>query len=304
MKALLPIFAWLALGVAFRALGIAGEAHARIVFRVVFLVTLPALAFVSVSGQALTADNVLLPVAGFLVNLACAAIALAYTRAARLERDAAGSVIVGAGITNMVFMFPFIEALLGPDALAKAILYDVGNSIFVATIAYSIASKFGGLADASLLRSVGRTVISPLFLAVIAAVVVSASRAEVPQIVYTLLNPLGKATMPLVLVALGVSMSGAKIRDVAVRATVLIRMAGGLAAGLLIALALGLDRNLAVVVIAAAAAPIGFNAVTLASISRLDTDRAAASLSISIVVGLFTATLLALAGRYWLGAAP
>ena len=95
-------------------------------------------------------------------------------------------------------------------------------------------------------------------------------------------------------------MSGARLRDAAVIATVLIRMVGGLAAGLLIALVLGLDRDIAVVVIAAAAAPIGFNAVTLASIGRLDTDRAAASLSVSIAVGLVTATLLVLAGRYWL----
>jgi predicted permease len=303
VTALLPIFAWLALGMVLRSAGVADQGHARIVFRVVFLVTLPVLAFVSVSGQTLTAGNIALPLVGFLVNLACAALALVYARAAQLRRDAAGAVIVGAGITNMVFMFPFIAAALGPDALAKAILYDIGNSIFVATVAYSVATRFGESAQSSLMRSVGRTAASPLFLAVIAALVVSATRIEVPPLVETLLTPLGRATMPLVLVALGVSISGARLRDAAVIATVLIRMVGGLAAGLLIVSALGFDRNIAVVVIASAAAPIGFNAVTLASIGRLDTDRAAASLSVSILVGVVTATLIVLAGRYWMSTA-
>ncbi|NIV18871.1 MAG: hypothetical protein GWN47_10845, partial [Woeseiaceae bacterium] len=55
------------------------------------------------------------------------------------------------------------------------------------------------------------------------------------------------------------------------------------------------------VVIILAAAPIGFNSVSLASIGKLDTEQAAAALSASVGIGLVTTTLLLLAAIRWFG---
>jgi predicted permease len=269
-------------------------------FRVIFFVTLPALAFTTISEQPLTADNMVLPVAGFTVNLVCVGCALVYLKFKTMEPVRAGTVILGASIANTAFVFPFILAVLGPGALAQAILYDVGNAVFVATIAYGAASRFGRPRDGSTLRATAKTLGSPLFLAICAALVVSAAALEVPTLLRTLLDPLAAATMPLILIALGISMSVSNMRDSVVISTVLIRMVGGFVIGMVVIAVLGLQDELALVVITAAAAPIGFNSVTLASIGKLDVEHATASLSVSIAAGLLTTTALLMFGSRWL----
>ncbi|MEJ2273982.1 MAG: AEC family transporter [Woeseiaceae bacterium] len=300
MIELLPIFAWFATGVALRASGMAAPEQAGFMFRLIFFVTLPALAFTTISEQPLTAGNMVLPVAGFIVNLVCVGFALVYLRFVRMEPVRAGTVILGASIANTAFVFPFILAVLGPAALAQVILYDIGNAVFVATIAYGAATRFSRPRDFSTLRAIGKTIGSPLFLAICAALVVSAAALDVPALLRALLDPLAAATMPLILIALGVSMSFARMRDGVVISTVAIRMLGGFVIGIIAIAVLGLQNELALVVITAAAAPIGFNSVTLASIGKLDVEHATAALSLSIVAGLLTTTALLLLGSRWL----
>jgi predicted permease len=303
LEALVPIFAWFALGLVLRLSGVASREHAGFLFRVVFFVTLPALAFMTIAVTELTAASALLPLAGFLVNLVCATLALVYTRLAGLERQLAGTVIVGACISNTGFVFPFVLGLLGPDALAQAMLYDIGNAIFVAGVAYTMATRFGQSAASPVLPSLLRVLRSPLLLCIFAAILASLKRLEIPPLLDKTLTPLGAATIPLILIALGVSMSTAKLRDGVVYNTVLLRMAGGLVAGLTLVVAFGLGLELAVIVIALATAPIGFNLVTFATIAKLDVQHATAALSISIVIGIFTLTAILLAGAHWLAMA-
>lgn len=302
LQALLPIFAYFVLGTILRSLRIASPEHAQFIFRLVFFVTLPALAFGAIADSALTINSIVLPITGFLVNVVCGLIAYAYARLSNLDAPQAGSVVLGASIVNMVFMFPFILATLGREALADAVLYDVGNGLFVATGAYLISSRFGAAGGSSMLASLGRVIRAPLFLAVIAAAVMSVNSLKVPALIDSILGPLGAMTMPMILIALGMSFSAARLRDSIVYSTVLIRMAGGLLVGLIFVIAFGLQGSTAVVVIAAAAAPIGFNSVTLASVGKLDAEHTTASLSVSIAIGLVTASTIVLAGARWLSA--
>lgn len=302
MTALLPIFAYFLVGVALRLTGIASRDHAQFILRLVFFVTLPALAFVSISSRPLALGSIALPVAGFLVNLGCALIALVYVRLARLEPATAGAVVMGSGVTNVTFMIPFIAAGLGPDVLAAAILYDAGNAIFLATGAYIIADRFGDAQASSALASLGKMLRTPLLLSVVAAVVVSSAAWTVPAPIISILQPLGETTSPLVLIALGAALSTAQLRSLSAYGTVGIRMLGGLLVGLFLVMAFGLRGAAAIAVIAAASAPIGFNTVTLASISNLDVEHSAASLFISVLVGLATASTIVLLGARWLAA--
>jgi predicted permease len=220
-----------------------------------------------------------------------------------LDRSQTGAVILSAGITNMVIMFPFVHASLGPSALADAVLYDVGNSAFVTTVAYAVSSRYGQAVDSSVWVSVGKTLRSPLFLALFAAVGVSMWSVDVPVLLNEILTPLGAATMPLILVALGISFSTMRLGDSIVYSTVTIRMVGGLLAASFFVYAFDLQGATAVTVIVAGAAPIGFNSVTLASIGKLDIEHATASLSASVAIGLVTTSAIVLLGARWLGTA-
>lgn len=303
LEALVPIFAWFVVGVVLRSCGVASRENAALMFRLVFFVTLPALAFVTISRTELTLQSSALPLAGFLVNLFCTAIAFAYARMRNVDRRIAGTVMLGAGIANTAFVFPFILGVLGPDAFAQAVLYDLGNAMFVAAIAYGIAIRYGESGESAVLLSVVKVLRTPLLLAVFAAIIVSLANVEIPRLLDGILSPLGAATIPLIMLALGASMSAARLRDPVVYGTVLMRMVGGLIVGLSLAIAVGLGREGAVVVVALASAPIGFNVVTLTSMGKLDVEHATAALSMSIVIGLFTATAIVLAGARWLATA-
>ena len=92
LEALLPLFVYFLVGIALRVTGILRIEHADSLLRLVFHVTLPALAFLAVSQAELTRNSVLLPIIGFSVNLLCLGVAWAYVRASVADAWQAGAI--------------------------------------------------------------------------------------------------------------------------------------------------------------------------------------------------------------------
>lgn len=295
-QALIPIFVYFAIGIVLRATGLADRDHAAFLYRLVFFVTLPALAFETIADKDLAAASLMLPVSAFLVSITIAAVAYLYARFARLEAPLAGVVIVGAGIAYHIFTIPFIIAILGAEVLADVLLYDVGNALFVASVGYAIATHYGDSATSSILASSAKVLRTPIFVAVVTAVIVSFAEIEVPRLVDAVAEPLGKMTAVLVPVALGISFSVARFDDMRIYPAIAIRMVGGCVLGLVVVAVLGLEGLVAVAIIACAASPIGFNTVTLASVARLDIDAAVASVTLSVAIGFVTTAAILLLG--------
>jgi len=300
LESLLPILVYFLTGIVLRRSGMASGSEAAFLFRFILYVTLPALVFQTISGTTLTRDFILLPVTGLAINLVCLSAAIAYARAARLSTRATGVLVLGAAITNGVFIFTFVLMGLGPEALAEAILVDLGNAVFVATIAYSAAAYFGSSQRASVAASLFRMLRSPLFIALAIALICALGEIKPPVLVTHVLSPLAAVTMPLTIVALGISFSNVTLRDPMPIRAVLLRMPLGLAVGLFFVWLFGFTGATATIVLIVGASPIGFSSVTLASVARLDTEQAVAALSISVAVGLASTTLLLWAGQRWL----
>ena len=300
---LLPIFAWFAAGVVLRRSGLAGGGEGAFLFRLIFFVTLPALAFNTIVDMHISGILVLLPVSAFVVNAVCMAAAIAYLRNKALPPRNAGAVVIGAGITNTGFMFPFAQSILGEQGLAYAILFDTGNAIFVSTVGYFVALSYGNATSTSMTASLVKTLRAPMFVAIAAAIVLNLAGVKVPDVVFRILTPLGNMTLPLILLALGVSFSLATLRGVLPAATVALRMVLGFAAGLAIVFVFRPDPMFAAILVASAAAPIGFSSVTLASVANMDAEQATGALSLSIAIGLFTTPLLLWALSDWFGSA-
>lgn len=298
-ESLLPILFFFLVGILLRRTGLAGGTEAAFLFRLILYVTLPALVFLAVSSAALTRELALLPLTGLAINLVCMAAAILYARVASLPPRTAGVLVLGAAVTNGVFHFAFVYTALGQEALVQAILVDLGNAVFVSTFAYSAAGWFGRPHGASVGSSVLKTLRSPLFIALAAAVAFALAGTKPPVIVERLLSPLGATTIPLTIVALGISFSNVTLRDPLPVRTVLLRMPLGFAAGLFFVWLFGFTGTTATVVLVAAAAPIGFTTVTLASVANLDTERVVAALSISVAIGLLSTTLILWAGGWW-----
>jgi predicted permease len=99
-------------------------------------------------------------------------------------------------------------------------------------------------------------------------------------------TPLGQMTAPLILIALGIITSLKIARLDLALLTLGIRMVFGLACGVLLATLAGLDGTTFKVVALCAGAPIGFTAVTICSMAKLDTELSASTVSLSIIAGL------------------
>jgi predicted permease len=300
-ETLLPIFAYFLVGFLLRLFGLAGSEQAAFLFRLVFYVTLPALVFGTISDAELTRRTMLLPIAGTTVNLVCAMAAILYVRVTNTDNRRAGAVVLGAGIMNTAFVFPFVLAVLGRSALAEAVLFDLGNAVFVGLIAYPISLYFGNAGTQSATSYLFKTIRAPIFIAVAAALIVNLAQIPVPNAANNVLSPLGSATIPLILIAVGISFSTTGLFSQLTIATILLRMLLGFIVGLALVWVLGFAGVTAAVVTVLAAAPIGFNSVSLASIGKLDTEQAAASLSVSVGIGLVSTTLLLLATMRWFG---
>lgn len=295
---LLPIFAYLGLGVLLRARGVADRAHGDFLLRFVFFVTLPALIVTTVATITFTRERALLPVLNIVVNLLCYGMAFLWLKLRTLERASAGAIAVCALIVNNAFMFPFVLALYGEDGFADAILWDFGNAVMTATFTYATALHYGGLHGdgRAMLR---RVVTSPLIWALLLAAALAATGIKIPAAMAAIILPLGKMTAPLILVALGIYTSSNIQRPALAARIVALRMVFGLCCGLALALLFGLDGTTFKVVVLCSAAPIGFMALAFSSLARLDSDLTSGAVSLSILAGIVWIPLLAI-GLEWL----
>jgi predicted permease len=285
LSQLLPIFVYFALGILVRRAGIAERQHGDFLLRFVFFVCLPLLILTSVSAIEFTGDKAVLPFLNIGVNLGCFALTLLVARWKQLDRKTTGTLLVGTTIVNNSFMFPFTLAVYGQTGFADAILWDFGNAIMMATFVYALAFRYGGEEQKGwgmLLRILK----SPLVWSLVISVLLALTRTPLPERVTAIATPLGQMTGPLILIALGIitSLKLAKL-DLDLW-TIGIRMVFGLVCGVLLATLAGLDGTTFKVVALCAGAPIGFNAVTLCSMAKLDTDLGSSAVSLSIIAGL------------------
>jgi predicted permease len=285
LSQLLPVFVYFALGIAIRRAGVAERSHGDFLLRFVFFVTLPLLILASVSGINFTVDKAVLPFLNIGVNLGCFGLTLLVSKLRKLDRQTTGTIIVNTTIINNSFMFPFTLAVYGQSGFADAILWDFGNAIMMATFVYAMAYHYGGA------RQQGWTMLlrimkSPLVWSLVVSVVLALTHTPLPTKLLAIVQPLGQMTAPLILIALGIHSSLKISRMGLALGTIGIRMVFGLCCGVLLATLAGLEGTTFKVVALCSGAPIGFNALTLCSMTKLDTELSASAVSLSIIAGL------------------
>ena len=290
---LAPIFFFFLIGVVLKRVGLAQKADGDFILRLAFFVTLPLLILLTLENTTLTAEKIWLPVANIVVNLLCLAAMLLVARPMRLPKATVGALAMNTMIANNAFMFPFMLAVYGESGFADSVLFDFGNAIMVATVTYATAFKFSDepYARFSMLKRIAK---GPLFWALIIGVTLSLSGTELPNVLIDIIDPVAQMTAPLILIALGIFFSLQLKQLKLVGLSLFIRMGLGFAFGLAFAFAVGLEGQTFAVVALSSGAPIGFTALTFASLAKLDTELTTTAVSLSILIGLFYIPLLLL----------
>jgi len=288
-----PIFIYFGLGIVLKYAGIANNAHGEFMLRLVLMVTLPLLIVSTLSTTQMTMNKAVLPLANIAVSFACMLVTLIVIKLFSVERRQAGTMLVSTMILNNTYMFPFILVVYGSEAFADAILFDFGNALLMSTYVYALAFKYG-VEENHGITMLLKMAKSPMVWAIVASIALAVIGIPLPQPVFDMINPLAQMTAPLILITLGIYFT-LDIKELKlVGLTVFVRMGMGLLFGIAIANYLGFSETTFIVVALCAAAPVGFNALTFSSITKLDTALASSAVSISILAGLIYIPLVML----------
>lgn len=275
-------------GAALRTSGLLTKPHAERLGRFVFSVTLPATILVSLDRAAFAPTAWKLPLAACLVSLPLVLASWPLARWLHLARPTQGGFLLAIGCINSVyFAYPVALATFGPEGLAQAILFDLGQTAITLTALYALA-VWHGTAAPSARTALTRLLTSPPFWALTIMLALKAAGLHLPSWLRTILTPLHMATTPLASLVLGLSISVASVwrtwRLTCLGVTM--RMLGGLLFGIAAAWLLDLSGIERAVVILIAAMPSAVTAVIFATETGLDEDLVASIVALSICLGV------------------
>lgn len=288
---LLPIFLFFFLGIVLNKVRFANPQNAEFLLQMVFFITLPALVLLKLPQTTVSTAKLYLPLINIAVNLACMLATLAVSRSLRISPKTLGAMLVSTMIANNVFMFPFIMAGFGEQGFVDAVLFDFGNGLTTASVTYLVAFRYGKGSEQSTLM-LTKLLKSPLFWAFGIGIGMNVMSVGLPDALNRFLEAVGQMTSPLILIALGILFRPQFRKFSLVSLTIGIRIGVGLAVGTGLAWALGISGQTFAVVALCSAAPVGFMALTFASLADLDKDFASRVVSLSILLGVIYVPVL------------
>ena len=182
-----------------------------------------------------------------------------------------------------------ILATFGEQGLARAILFDLGQTTLTLTLLYGLAVAHGAKSTTARSAMV-RFLSSPPLWALCGSLLLSLFGVHLHAGLRHILTPLHLTTIPLASLVLGLSISVAVTRRTVALALVgvVMRMAGGLLLGLGAAFMLDLTGIERTIVVLIAAMPSAVTAVIFAADTGLDEDLVTSIVALSICVGITT----------------
>lgn len=279
-----------ALGFALKSLKLLSKDDAPVLLRFVLNVCLPPLMILAIWRATPSADMLLVTLSAMLVIFILYFISSFVGKKLQLPRPTFGSFLVGTMIMNTAFALPYFKAI-GAEELARASLFDIGNTILIFTFSYYNAIKYGANAHTDRIQIKRFLTLPPLW-GILIGFGIKALRLEIPPAAVSFLELLGQPTGLLMMVALGHAFAPQASHLGKALIAVFIRMGLGFAAGFALSLLFGLQGIPRTVVLTCSALPVGFNTLILADRENMDRPFAATLVSVSTFIALFTTPLL------------
>ena len=184
------------------------EKEGKVISKFLMHTTFPALMIVSTSSVKLEASLILIPVFAVVVGLSM--LLLAWIWFSDYEKALRGVLTMGVGGFNSgLFGFPIIEGLFGKKAMVYAIMFDIGNTIIVFGVIYSIGSYFSVNKKAQTgIKVILKKVFSlPPVLGIIFGLILNITNFKLPTVCLNFLEVLAIGNKPLVLLLMGIYLS-------------------------------------------------------------------------------------------------
>lgn len=300
---LAPVIGTFLSGALLRRVGLVKRETGEWFLRLIFFLTLPCLILDTVPGLVLSAGSAALPIcAAMIVSITGTAAWLTGTRTLKLTSPRLGVLVNGSMIMNLGFMIPFVSAIHGREGVGLLLIMDLGNSLPALSVGYYLACRLGD-AGATPAGALKKALSSPPLICLATALAMNFRGLSLPEWLSSFIGPVGAATLPLTMVTLGALFDPRAVMNPAnglrraVATGIVLRSCAGLAIGLVLCRSLGMTGLPGALLVAGAAAPVGYNTLTFSILAGLDRDFAASLVSVSLGIGLFAVPLsLALLG--------
>lgn len=201
--AVAPIFALIFVGFGLRRMNFPGDGFWPVSERLTYFILLPALLLQGLSGKELHAD--LLPLSATVLSavLTVALMARLVWPMLKLDGPAYTSLFQGAFRPNTYIGMSIAAALLGPDwltlsAMALLAMIPVINVLCVLTL-----SRHGEGGGSGIGRVLKELVKNPLIIACVIGLTLNLMHLSLPRVLNDLLDILGRAALPMGLLAAG-----------------------------------------------------------------------------------------------------
>jgi predicted permease len=291
VEKIIPLIVAFFAGVLAKKLKMMGKEDAPILLKFVLNISLPALTIIAISNVRVSPDMLMIPLFAMVVVLCMYLISNLANRKMQLAKPMFGSFLVGTMIMNTAYALPFFQAAFGDEGLARASLFDIGNTFMIFTFTYYNAIKYGDNPHTDKVAWNKFLKLPPLY-AMLIAFLIKLIGISLPPVSVNFLSLVGQPTTPLVMIALGLYFEPRRKNIGKAFLAVFFRMGLGLGIGYVLAMIFGLQGLTATTVIVCSALPIGFNTLIFANLENMDVEFAATMVSFSIIIALFYLPLL------------
>ncbi|MGY6555927.1 MAG: AEC family transporter [Wenzhouxiangella sp.] len=206
MSSYILILLLIALGWLLARFRVLPEATPEVLNRVVITLCLPALILIHLPGLAPSWSLLPLVLIPWILLALTVVIILPLARWLQLTREATAALLVLIPLGNTSFLgFPLVEALLGPQALPLAVVYDqFGSFLIVCTHVLFVVGWYSAGANPTPASMLRRIISFPPFIALVLALVLG--NAWFPVWLDEITRRFADMLLPLVTLAIGLSL--------------------------------------------------------------------------------------------------
>lgn len=260
--------------------------------RFVITVSLPALVLRLIPKLHLEPSLVAMVLVPWVLLGVFATLVLLLARVFRFSRGVTGALLLCVPLGNTSFLgFPMVSALLGPDFVRYAVLYDqFGSFLILSTYGLFIVARYSGDAEPTARAMALRVVKFPPFIALLVALIPFPH----PRVLESVLERVGDTLVPLAMFAVGLKLS---FRPPAERGALIFGLGAKMLLSPLVAFAfvslVGASPPVVRVAVFEAGMPSMITAGALSILAGLAPELAAALVGYGVLLALVTLPVLA-----------
>lgn len=279
------------LGFFLKYMGFLKESDRNLLSNIVLYIALPAMIFTNLRTAEILSDMLFLPILGIATSILLLVPAYVYCRVRGYDEKTTWTILIASSIMNTGFIgFPVCLGVFGEAGFLNAVFYDLSTSAMVVAYGVILAKKFAGNSREVIKNT---ATFMPLW-AVIFGLIFNVFNMPLGYVLDNILNYLSGATIPLIMLALGLSLDfgnvGDNFTDSIVVAIIKLVMAPLIIFALMMLLGIrGLAFNVAIL---EAGMSTAGNALVLAITYDLDKNLMGSVIFTNVVLSVFTLTLI------------